>query len=63
VNLDGETVGLKVRDVLGRTVITQQATFSGSELQLSLEGDLTSGTYFITIENGNKRETLRFIKR
>jgi hypothetical protein len=61
--LDGETVGLKVSDVLGRTVITQQATFSGSELQLSLEGDLTSGTYFITIENGNKRETLRFIKR
>jgi len=61
--LAGKTVNLMVSDMLGRTVMLQETTFSGSELKVNLGEKLTSGTYFMTIENNDKKETLRFIKR
>jgi len=61
--LAGKSVNLMVNDMVGRTVMLQEATFSGNELKVNLGEKLTSGTYFMTIENNDRKETLRFIKR
>ena len=50
-----------IRDLSGRTVYNQQLKLQAGTNKFQLPTSLGSGSYFLSIENANQRETQQFI--
>lgn len=53
--------GVRIMDITGKTVWQQQWRIAPGQVQLQI-ADWQPGMYFISIENGNRRATGRFVK-
>ena len=61
--LNGETVSILVSDMLGREIINDQQTFSGTRLKVNFSPEIVSGMYMVKISAHNEQVSLRIIKR
>jgi len=58
-HLKGQQAMISVVDLFGRKIISKNIIVGDEEL---IGGNLTAGTYFVTIDSGKEKRTLKFIK-
>lgn len=57
------TIGVRIINVIGEVIHAQELHLSEGVNQVTLDiSDYTKGVYFLTIDNGNKNGTQRFVK-
>ncbi|MEP0266649.1 M14 family zinc carboxypeptidase [Dokdonia sp.] len=61
--LQGQEVSIKINNVLGQIIYSEERSFNGNTLEISSLSTLTNGMYFVTITTETGSITKRLIKK
>jgi len=60
--LNGQQVEVNIADMAGRRIFTNTLTAADNKVTVSLNNELNSGVYLVTLKHGTETHTLRLVK-